>query len=105
MESIPWVRCASGNVFQEMCEEEPYIQRKPEDTEVDERHDKDVESSEQDVEQPGGVVGGQVDIGAGVQEVGVVLPRLDRQHYCLNICSYFFLTNTDWMCFHIVSVS
>ena len=49
----------------------------PEDAEVDKGHNDYVEPPDEDVEETDGVVGGQVDVGAGVQEVGVVLPHLN----------------------------
>ena len=50
----------------------------PEYGEVDKGHNDYVEPPDEDVEEPDGVVGGQVDVGAGVQEVGVVLPHLNN---------------------------
>ena len=50
----------------------------PEDAEVDKGHNDYVEPPDEDVEETDGVVGGQVDVGAGVQEVGVVLPHLNN---------------------------
>ena len=53
----------------------------PEDAEVDKGHNDYVEPPDEDVEETDGVVGGQVDVGAGVQEVGVVLPHLNNDNY------------------------
>ena len=50
----------------------------PEDAEVDKGHNDYVEPPDEDVEETDGVVGRQVDVGAGVQEVGVVLPHLNN---------------------------
>ena len=50
----------------------------PEDAEVDKGHNDYVEPPDEDVAETDGVVGGQVDVGAGVQEVGVVLPHLNN---------------------------
>ena len=52
----------------------------PEDAEVDKGHNDYVEPPDEDVEETDGVVGGQVDVGAGVQEVGVVLPHLNNDN-------------------------
>ena len=51
----------------------------PEDTEVDKGDDDHVEATDEDVEEAGGMVGWQVDVRAGVQEVGVVFQHL--KHY------------------------
>ena len=53
----------------------------PEDAEVDKGHNDYVEPPDEDVEETGGVVGGQVNVGAGVQEGGVVLPHLNNDNY------------------------
>ena len=50
----------------------------PEDAEVDKGHHDYVEPPDEDVEETDGVVGRQVDVGAGVQEVWVVLPHLNN---------------------------
>ena len=50
----------------------------PEYAEVDKGHNDYVEPPDEDVEETDGVVGGQVDVGAGVQKVGVVLPYLNN---------------------------
>ena len=52
----------------------------PEDPEVDKGDDDHVEPTDEDVEESGGMVGWQVDVRAGVQEVGVVFPHL-KHHY------------------------
>ena len=59
-------------------EDNPVFRSSPEDAEVDKGHNDYVEPPDEDVEETDGVVGGQVDVGAGVQEVGVVLPHLNN---------------------------
>ena len=65
--------------LQILCSEDNQVFRSsPEDAEVDKGHNDYVEPPDEDVEETDGVVGRQVDVGAGVQEVGVVLPHLNN---------------------------
>ena len=61
-------------------EDNPVFRSSPEDAEVHKGHNDYVEPPDEDVEETDGVVGGQVDVGTGVQEVGVVLPHLNNDN-------------------------
>ena len=55
-----------------------FFSSSPEDAEIDKGHNDYVEPPDEDVEETDGVVGRQVYVGAGVQEVCVVLPHLNN---------------------------